>query len=75
MDKKTKVTAIGGIFFKAKNPRKIKDWYKENLGIIMDDYGALFEFRDKNNPEKSNIYDGQFLMKILPISILPVKIL
>ena len=27
-----KVTGIGGIFFKCKDPEKVKDWYKEHLG-------------------------------------------
>jgi len=47
-----KVTGIGGIFFKCKDSNKMKDWYKNNLGLPTDEYGAMFEFRDSNDPDK-----------------------
>lgn len=50
--KKGRVTGIGGIFFKSKNPAEQRDQYKNNLGLKTDDYGSLFEFRDADNPEK-----------------------
>ncbi len=28
-----KVRGIGGIFFKCKDPKKIKEWYSTNLGL------------------------------------------
>ena len=31
-----KVTGIGGIFFKARDPVKLGAWYKEHLGIDVD---------------------------------------
>ena len=37
-----KVTGIGGIFFKCKNPEKIKNWYNKNLGLKTDAYGTVF---------------------------------
>jgi predicted enzyme related to lactoylglutathione lyase len=40
-----KVTGIGGIFFKCKDPNKMKDWYKTNLGLNTDQYGTVFEWR------------------------------
>lgn len=49
---KIKVTGIGGIFFKCKDPEKIKDWYNQNLGLNTNEYGAMFEFRQTNDPEK-----------------------
>lgn len=39
-----KVTGIGGIFFKCKDPKKIKEWYKTHLGLETNDYGATFEW-------------------------------
>ena len=39
-----KVTGIGGIFFKCKDPGKMKDWYHQNLGLNTNDYGAVFEW-------------------------------
>jgi predicted enzyme related to lactoylglutathione lyase len=39
-----KVTGIGGIFFKCKDPKKMREWYKNNLGLNTNDYGAVFEW-------------------------------
>lgn len=39
-----KVTGIGGIFFKCKDPGKMRDWYKAHLGINTNEYGAVFEW-------------------------------
>ncbi|PKP17692.1 MAG: glyoxalase [Bacteroidetes bacterium HGW-Bacteroidetes-21] len=39
-----KVTGIGGIFFKCKDPEKLKDWYQKNLGLNIDAYGARFDW-------------------------------
>lgn len=47
-----KVTGIGGIFFKCKDPGKIKEWYAENLGLVTDDYGSPFEFRLTDKPDQ-----------------------
>lgn len=49
-----KVTGIGGVFFKSEDPEKIKKWYHENLGFVIDAYGSPFEFRNANNPEEIN---------------------
>jgi predicted enzyme related to lactoylglutathione lyase len=39
-----KVTGIGGIFFKCKDPGKMREWYKTNLGLNTNQYGAVFEW-------------------------------
>ena len=39
-----KVTGIGGIFFKCKDPDKIKEWYQKHLGLNTNAYGAVFEW-------------------------------
>ncbi len=49
-----KVTGIGGIFFKSSSPKKMKEWYRDNLGLAVDDYGSPFEFRNANRPEEIN---------------------
>lgn len=41
-----KVTGIGGIFFKCKDPEALKGWYKTHLGIDVNKYGATFEWKD-----------------------------
>ncbi|MBL7765454.1 MAG: VOC family protein [Chitinophagaceae bacterium] len=40
-----KVTGIGGIFFKCKDPKKVRAWYHTHLGLNTNDYGAVFEWR------------------------------
>ena len=39
-----KVTGIGGIFLKCKDPKKLKDWYNKHLGLKTDDYGTVFQW-------------------------------
>ncbi len=39
-----KVTGIGGIFFKCKDPKKIIAWYQKHLGLHTNPYGASFEW-------------------------------
>lgn len=47
-----KVTGIGGIFFKSVDPEKMKEWYNKNLGVPAGPYGAIFEFRPVDAPDK-----------------------
>ena len=39
-----KVTSIGGIFFKCKDPKKLREWYHTQLGLATNSYGAVFEW-------------------------------
>ena len=41
-----RVTGIGGIFFKAKDPEKLKAWYRTHLGVESESWGAVFHWRD-----------------------------
>ncbi|MCV2350453.1 VOC family protein [Paucibacter sp. Y2R2-4] len=42
-----RVTGIGGIFFKAKDPKAMHAWYKRHLGIDVQDWGgAAFTWAD-----------------------------
>ncbi len=42
-----RVTGIGGIFFKAKDPKAMQAWYKRHLGIDVQDWGgAAFDWTD-----------------------------
>lgn len=50
--KKGRVTGIGGIFFKSEDPGKMRDWYNQNLGLVTNEYGSLFEFRKSDSPEE-----------------------
>ena len=40
-----RVTGIGGIFFKCKDPAKMREWYKTHLGLNTNKYGTVFEWR------------------------------
>lgn len=40
-----RVTGIGGIFFKCKDPGKVREWYQKHLGLNTNQYGAVFEWR------------------------------
>lgn len=40
-----KVTGIGGIFFKCKDPKKVREWYSTHLGLKVNQYGSVFEWR------------------------------
>ncbi|CAN5313534.1 VOC family protein [soil metagenome] len=42
--KMKKVTGIGGIFFKCKDPKKMTAWYQQHLGLNTNPYGASFEW-------------------------------
>ena len=54
MDEQPKVTGVGGIFFKCKNPDKTKKWYNDNLGLATTQYGSSFEFRNTHRPDEIN---------------------
>lgn len=42
-----RVTGIGGIFFQAKDPVALRDWYKRHLGIdVLEWGGAAFTWTD-----------------------------
>ena len=43
---KQRVTGIGGLFFKTKDPKACKEWYRKHLGLNTDDYGCTFWWKD-----------------------------
>ncbi len=53
-DTTPKVTGIGGIFFRSKNPKEAREWYGQNLGLAINEYGSSFEFRNANRPDEIN---------------------
>jgi predicted enzyme related to lactoylglutathione lyase len=43
-----RVTGIGGVFLKARDPKALTAWYAEHLGIQLSDYGgATFLWSDE----------------------------
>jgi predicted enzyme related to lactoylglutathione lyase len=47
-----RVTGIGGIFFKAKDPKALGEWYRKHLGMNVEDWGGL-AFRWSEDPAGS----------------------
>lgn len=47
-----KVTGIGGIFFKSKDPDQLREWYSQKLGFESSPYGAMFQWRKSDDTEK-----------------------
>ncbi len=47
-----KVTGIGGIFFKCKEPSKLNEWYSKHLGLKTDKYGTNFEWLQAEDNSK-----------------------
>lgn len=46
-----RVTSVGGIFFKCREPEKMKQWYADHLGFVTDEYGTNFEWRKSSAPD------------------------
>ena len=47
-----RVTGIGGVFFKAKDPERMAAWYQQHLGIQTNDGSTDFAWREKDHPDR-----------------------
>ena len=47
-----RVNGIGGVFFKARDPKKMAAWYRDHLGIQSKGGYADFVWREKENPDR-----------------------
>src|SRR5690348_10461680 len=46
-----RVNGIGGIFFKARDPQALREWYRSRLGIPLEEWGgAVFQWKSPENP-------------------------
>jgi len=46
-----RVLGIGGIFFKARDPAVLRDWYRAHLGIEIEPWGGTaFRWKGDDNP-------------------------
>ena len=41
-----RVTGLGGVFFKTNDPKKMKEWYKNHLGV-----GEIFSWKEVDKPD------------------------
>lgn len=47
-----RVTGIGGIFFKARDPMALRAWYQRHLGVDVQPWGgAAFPWKGPDNPD------------------------
>ena len=54
MDPKKRISGIGGIFFKAKNPQALAQWYAKHLGFDVQDWGgAQFFWNRSDNGQRA----------------------
>lgn len=69
---KKRVTGIGGIFIKSKDPDRSKAWYKDHLGIDSGDWGCTFEWLSAET-EKKKGYTAWNIFEERSEYILPSK--
>jgi catechol 2,3-dioxygenase-like lactoylglutathione lyase family enzyme len=60
---KGRVTGIGGIFFKAKDPGQLAAWHRDHLGIPVQNECADFPWRDKEDPNQI----GRTVWSVFPV--------
>jgi len=51
-----RVTGLGGIFFKAKDPKALSEWYRQHLGMDVSEWGGVvFRWAD-DSPTGTTIW-------------------
>ena len=45
-----RVTGVGGIFFKAKDPKTLGEWYRKHLGLNVEEWGGVAFRWAEGNP-------------------------
>jgi len=46
-----RVTGVGGVFFKARDPKALGEWYRRHLGMNVEDWGGVaFPWVTPDNP-------------------------
>jgi predicted enzyme related to lactoylglutathione lyase len=60
-----RVTGIGGIFIKAKDPDRLRDWYRKHLGLDVQDWGGVaFRWHEPGRPNTN----GSTVWSVMPES-------
>lgn len=61
----SRVVGVGGIFFKAVDPVALRAWYRNHLGVNVEDWGgAVFQWKHPDSPGTS----GSTTWSVLPES-------
>lgn len=50
-----RIIGIGGIFFKAADRSKTRDWYAQHLGLADKGSGATLPWREHDDPQKEHV--------------------
>jgi predicted enzyme related to lactoylglutathione lyase len=46
-----RVTGVGGVFFKARDPKTLAEWYRDHLGMDVEEWGGVaFRWVTAENP-------------------------
>jgi catechol 2,3-dioxygenase-like lactoylglutathione lyase family enzyme len=54
-----RVTGIGGIFFKARDPKALGIWYRDHLGLDVGDWGgAIFSWGGPDSQKGMTIWNA-----------------
>lgn len=60
-----KVTGLGGVFLRARDPKALMAWYARHLGVVPSGYtGANFVWNDDPQPEGEGI--GMTVFSLMP---------
>lgn len=46
-----RVTGIGGVFFRAEDPKQLSAWYGKHLGFDVTEWGVAFQWRELGKPD------------------------
>ena len=61
-NQKPKILGIGGVFFKSKDPDKLRQWYENNLGMtpqmryVKDDTTIAFRWKSLDGQSNSTVW-------------------
>jgi predicted enzyme related to lactoylglutathione lyase len=54
-----RVTGIGGVFFKANDPKTLQEWYARHLGVPVGEHGfATFPWRELDGKEAMTVWSA-----------------
>jgi predicted enzyme related to lactoylglutathione lyase len=51
-EQRGRVTGLGGVFVKSRDPAGLLAWYSDHLHVAVQDFGASFRWRDEHVPER-----------------------
>jgi len=49
-----RILGIGGVFFRSANRDQTRDWYAKHLGIADKGQGAVFQWREQDDPKNEH---------------------